>query len=199
MDVLAECGGVCAAALGTPPGACAMSSLVLQPYGSAHVLCGPLAMYSKLPLFRSTVLDETAEAEAQTKRVREVLVEAHARSLEPLKVAGLAGRGAVTCDVSSKRASRRGSPAGLKGCTSRRAAVLLGRLARHRYGIMRVRSAAGAGAVSVAWRRLQRTPGSPAGLVASRQAPRRRFDRPPPPHFAPPHCHRTCELQPAQG
>jgi hypothetical protein len=67
-----------------------MSSLVLQPHGSAHALRGPLEEYSKLPLFRSTVLDGTPEAEAQTKRVLEVLLEARARSLDPLQVAELA-------------------------------------------------------------------------------------------------------------
>jgi hypothetical protein len=70
LPLRAEGGGVCAAALGTPPGACAMSSLVLQPHGGAHVLRGPLEEYRKLPLFRSKVLDGTPEAEAHFLKSR---------------------------------------------------------------------------------------------------------------------------------
>ena len=58
------------------------------------------------------------------------------------------------------------SPAGLKGCTRRRTAVLLGRLARHRNGITCVCSAAGAGAVSVARRRLQHRRAARGGAAA---------------------------------
>ena len=58
------------------------------------------------------------------------------------------------------------SPAGLKGCTWRRTATLFDRLARHRNGIMRVSSAARAGAVSIARRRLRHRRAGRGGAAA---------------------------------
>ena len=72
---------------------------------------------------------------------------------------------------SSAELLRRGSEAGLKGCTRRHAAAVFGRLARHRNGIMRVSSAAGAGAVSVARRRLQHRRAGRRGAAAVTASP----------------------------
>jgi hypothetical protein len=63
-----------------------MSSLVLQRHGLAHVLCGPLDAYAKLPRFQTTKLDGTPEAEEQTRKVRDVLAAADARNLSRVEV-----------------------------------------------------------------------------------------------------------------